>query len=433
MNTCKAAFLIIRAHMAVILGYLVACSLLMVILAIGVVVALGNENGDTADTFQSTTVGMAVIDRDDASNHAFKRGLERALGENATFLDVRDAKRDMQDAVATDQAKLLVVIPQGYAERFAQAARNGGAMPTVETVTSFSSGSASMASIQVNGFLSTVRAALSVDGNISINEAINRVIEQKSHLPKVAVQAMSVDSDGDNASKRSSAVSVSAFIVVSGSMIYSMLAVMTLAVGLVVSRFNEGLVRERLGAAPQSAAGVGGGVLAASLIMAMVVWIYHVALVLIVAAVMPGGLSALRPDSVGLSLIAIAALSLMTLAFGFMVGQFGLSPNATSGVSNVMSLSMTFLSSAWIPSSLMPDAMVTVAKFTPGWWYVEAIYQAFGGRDAAIAGAPDFNGWYESVGIVLLFALAFASVGLAFSRLRQLNPTGSGAMLTQVM
>lgn len=430
MRTCKTAFLVIWSHKTVFfLGYLFACSLMMIVLSVGVVHGVLNDGNERAITFHQSTVGVAVIDRDTDSQHAFKQGLERALADNATFHDVRDTTRDMQDAVATDQIKLLVIIPRGYTERFVQAAREGSAMPSVDTVTGSGSGAAAMAGIQVNGFLDAVRIALASDEDATIDEAIERVAEQRADLPQVAVRA----AGGDGTSERHTAVSITAFIVVAGSMVYSMMIVMTLSVGLVVSRFNETLVRSRLAAAPQSSVGIGGGVMAASLIVAVVVWAYHVALLLIVGAVMPGGLGALAPSRIALSLTAMLVLCLTALAFGFMVGQFSLSWNATSGVANVASMVAAFLSGAWVPSSMMPDAVIALAKFTPGWWYTESIYQSFGGRDAVIAGAPDLGGWCASVGVLLLFALAFVSIGLTVGRLRQLNPTAAGPALTQVV
>ncbi|OZG60235.1 ABC-2 family transporter protein [Bifidobacterium lemurum] len=429
MRTCKTAFLVIWSHKAgIFLGYMFACSLLMIMLSVGVVVTSDDGNG-RSDAFQQVTVGVAVIDRDSDSQHAFKQGIERALADNATFHEVSDTTRDMQDALAADQIKLLVIIPQDYTERFVQAAREGSAMPSVDTVTGSSSGTTAMAGIQVNGFLDAVRLALASDMDVTIDEAIDLVVEQQADLPQVTVRTAG---DGST-SGRSTAVSITAFIVVAGSMVYPMMMVMTLAVGLVVSRFNEPLVRSRLAAPPQSSASIGGGVMVASLVVAAVVWAYHAALLLVIGAVMPGGLGALDPSRIALSLAAMLALCLTALAFGFMVGQFSLSWNATSGVANVVSMVAAFLSGAWVPSSMMPDIVIALAKFTPGWWYVESIYQSFGGRDAAIAGAPDFSGWCASVGVLLLFALAFASIGLTVGRVRQLNPTAAGPALTQVV
>ncbi|OZG69306.1 ABC transporter permease [Bifidobacterium eulemuris] len=430
MRTCKTAFLVIWSHKTVIfLGYLFACSLLMIMLSVGVVHGTLSDGNERADAFQQVTVGVAVIDRDADSGHAFKQGLERALVDNATFHEVSDTTRDMQDALATDQIKLLVIIPQGYTERFVQAAREGSEMPSMDTVTGASSGTAAMAGIQVNGFLDAVRLALASDTDATIDEAIDLVVEQQADLPQVTVRAVS----GDGEAERSTATSITAFIVVAGSMVYSMMMVMTLAVGLVVSRFNEPLVRSRLAAAPQSSASIGGGVMVASLVVAVVVWAYHAALLLVVGAVMPGGLDALDPSRIALSLTSMLVLCLTALAFGFMIGQFSLSWNATSGVANVASMVAAFLSGAWVPSSMMPDVVIALAKFTPGWWYVESIYQSFGGRDAVIAGAPDFSGWCASVGVLLLFSLAFASIGLTVGRVRQLNPSAAGPALTQVM
>ena len=426
MNTYKAALRVIWANRGAILGYLIGCSVMMIAMCVGVVSMM--TRGDVgSDTFAPSTASVAIVDRDTASNHAFKHGIERALASKAEFRDVADTTRDMQDAVATDQAELIVIIPQHYARDFADAVSQGGDVPQVETVTSYSSGSASMASIEIQGFLGSVRTALAVGLEKNVTDAIDHVVERQTDAPRVRVT-----NTGSHTTIDGATVTVSAFTMMMGTMVYPMLAVMILAAGLVVSRFNESLVRARLGASPQSSVCVNGQVMLSCVVVAVVAWLYFAALSLGFVAVMRGGLEALGLEPVALALVAALAFALVSLALGFMVGQFGLSPNATNGIASAVSLALVFLSGAWISPSLMPDAMVAFAKFTPGWWYVDAVYQSFGGRDTADIAMPDWNGWCTSMAVVLLFAAAFACVGLAVGRVRQSRSIVAGPNLTPV-
>ena len=152
MNTCKAALRVIWANRGAILGYLLGCSVMMIAMCVGIINTM-TSNQVGSDTFTPSTASVGIIDRDAASGHTFKRGIERAVTGSAEFVDIDDTTRDMQDAVATDRAKLIVIIPQHYARDFADAVASGSEVPQVETVTSYSSGSAAMAGIEIQGFL----------------------------------------------------------------------------------------------------------------------------------------------------------------------------------------------------------------------------------------------------------------------------------------
>lgn len=429
MNTCKAALCVIRSNRNVILAYLLGSGVMMVAMCIGVVNLLTSDDA-ASGTFEPAKASVAIVDRDAASGHAFKHGIERALSDKAEFLDVNDNVRDMQDAVATDQTDLIVIIPRHYARDFADAVHSGRTVPHVRTVTSYSSGSASIAGIEVQGFIGSVRAALATGLADDAADAIDRVVErQTADLPRTRVVSLT---QGSGDAEDDSTVTISAFTMMMGTMLYPMMVVMTLAAGLVVSRFNELGVRARLGASPQSPARVDGQVLFACGAVAVLAWLYCTALSLGVAAAVGGSAGALYGRGVALALIASLALTVMSLTFGFMVGQFALPSSATNGIANVASLCFVFLSGAWISPSLMPDAMVTLSRFTPGWWYVDAVYRSFGGREGADLQSPDWKGWCMSVGMVLLFAAVFAAIGLAAGRVSRSRSVPAGPALTQV-
>ena len=413
MNTYRAALHVIWANRGVILGYLLGCSVMMIAMCIGVVNMMTNTDAGSS-TFTPSTTSVAIVDRDAASGHIFKRGIEQTLDGKAVFRDIDDTARDMQDAVATDQVELVVIIPQHYSRDFANAVASGDDVPQIETVASYSAGSAAMANIEIQGFIGSVETALASGLAGDITDAVDHVIERQTDAPRVRV--------ADTGSQTT----------MMGTMVYPMLAVMILAAGLVVSRFNEVSVRARLGASPQPSVRVNGQVMVACMAVALMVWLYFVVLSLGFTAAMRGGLEALGARGAALALVAAFLFTVMSLAFGFMVGQFGLSSNATNGVANVASLALIFLSGAWVSPSLMPDAMVTIAKFTPGWWYVDAIYRSFGGRDSTDIGKPDWNGWCVSMVVVLLFAIVFVCMGLAVSRVRQTRSIVAGPVLTSV-
>ncbi|WP_238549704.1 ABC transporter permease [Bifidobacterium callitrichos] len=112
---------------------------------------------------------MAVIDRD--SNRGGVADSMRAyLAVDNELTDLDDDPETLQQAVASNWVDLIVIIPDGYADRLVASAASEGKAPAVETVTSYTSGAGSMASMDVSGFLSLTRTAL-IGGNVTVDPA----------------------------------------------------------------------------------------------------------------------------------------------------------------------------------------------------------------------------------------------------------------------
>jgi ABC-2 type transporter len=112
---------------------------------------------------------------------------------------------------------------------------------------------------------------------------------------------------------------------------------------------------------------------------------------------------------------ALGAYMLVAVSLGFLLGQVGLGQNAASAVANIGGLAMSFLSGAWVSTEWLPDAVVQVAKFTPGYWAAQAISGAY---DATSMSADVIRPLLVDCGICALFAVAVLSVAMAVDRTR---------------
>ena len=95
------------------------------------------------------------------------------------------------------------------------------------------------------------------------------------------------------------------------------------------------------------------------------------------------------------------------------ISGFSMKPQIISMVSNVVSLSFSFLGGVFVPMEIFSDTVLTISKFTPSYWYVIASEKIF-------AGKVD-NSVFMCMGIQLLFALAFFAVALVISKRRKLS------------
>ncbi|TPF95754.1 ABC transporter permease [Bifidobacterium sp. UTBIF-78] len=165
MNTCKATVRVLVAHRLYIVIYLVLIGIMM--FAISGAQLFGSRDA-SADTYEPGRATVAVIDRDGNRGHIAET-MRAYLADGNDLTELEDRSETLQQAVASHWVDLIVIIPEGYADKLLDSAVSGGSAPAVETVTSYVSGAGAMASMNVSGFLSMTRTAL-VGGNVSVTD-----------------------------------------------------------------------------------------------------------------------------------------------------------------------------------------------------------------------------------------------------------------------
>lgn len=463
MNTCKATVRVLVAHRTYIIIYLVLMGIMMFTLSWSQITTASKP---VTDTYQPDTVHVAVIDRDNDQG-GLADGLRSYLSESGTLVELDDTSESLQQAVASNWVDLIVIIPQGYAQAFLDAAQSGSDMPTVETVTSYTSGAGTIGGMNVNGFLSLTRIALigehvhadtsemaswaasagfgndtdwsqlmNDSGTMSsdfidslpegtladlsmkdMRSAVNRVADMAHDSDvnrSIAVEEMSSGAQDAHAANPVA----SGFADTMKTALYPLFLTLSVCVSLVSRVFGTGELRRRLMASPvMTTIGLKRTVVLCG--FALLICVAYLGGALVLTAAAGSSLTSLPIGGVVLTFISICMYSLMCVACGFMLGEFGASDMAANGFANIFGLLILFASGISFPASMMPDAMVTLATMTPGWWYCTAIDNAFG---VGTASSAQWSQWASATGIVLLFILAFACIGLAAGRFHRSKP-----------
>lgn len=156
MNTCKATLRVLFAHWVYLMIYLVFIGILMMSISWAM---LTSASGSMSAVFESTKTRVAIIDRD-SDRGDIATSMRAYLRDSSELVDLDDTSETLQQAVASNWVDLIVIIPDGFADDYVAAAADGDNPPNVDTVTSYASGSGSMARMNVGGFLSLTRTAL---------------------------------------------------------------------------------------------------------------------------------------------------------------------------------------------------------------------------------------------------------------------------------
>ncbi|WP_445338833.1 ABC transporter permease [Bifidobacterium sp. ESL0822] len=431
MNTCKTALHVIWAHKFYFLLYLVGMSLIMIVVGSANMQAAVRANASSSvGRFEPARAKVVVINRDCGNQVGCElgQGLKKYLGKSAQLVAVEDKPQALQDANVSGKSDLIVIIPDGYGQRFLDAledtsvqARSGDktpGFPKVETAASYNSSRGSLAQLQVDSYFDALRTALLTglgqNGSMELHSyaavkdaAAYAVAHYAGNQPHVGIHASPKNDDGSL---------LKGFAMTVGLAAFPLMTALTVCVATLFGAFSSPDRHRRLLASPIRSSSLNGQELTAALIVAGVSWAYYVALVAFSMAASGVSLASLGWGRVLLSFFVMLIFAVSAASFGFMLSQFNPSSSLINSVGVTFGLVVMFTSGSSSGGPL-PPVMQTIGKLTPGWWYNTAVQSIM---DSSASGSAS---WGLSLTVVALFALAYACVGLMVSRLTRTRAT----------
>ncbi|MCL1879191.1 MAG: ABC transporter permease [Actinomycetia bacterium] len=405
MPVFKTAVRLVFRHPFYLLIYIVLMGLL------GLVMTGAPSGSPAADqvSFNAAKPPVAVIDRDQSEvSHA----LTAFLSERAELVEVADDTISIQDAIAQEYATYILVIPSGYGSDFLAAARNLSAAPELTEMAGINLPAAALANAETNNFLNALRISAATDP-----EAADTQLLQQAKQAAAAKTGLSVVPAPEQIQRSS----LLPFFFKWAS--YPLTCGIIILVSLIFSSFQAGELRRRNLSSPCSTTSMNFQIAASGLIIALMAWGF---ICLLATIPVVGGLELLSSKPTSVLLIALAALiySLLPLAIGFLFSQFRLPEVATNGFTNIVAMSLMFLSGIMMGGSdYLSGVMLDIGRLTPTYWYSLAIDTVAGAGDLT---ASTLTPYFGSLGLILLFALTVFSVALLISRLRVKSADADG-------
>lgn len=388
MQVFKAALKAFFRHPIYLLVYVVWLSCMGLFMGMSVTDAPSEEYLERPN--------VAVINRDGGE---LSQGLASFVTDNSVAVEVEDSERALQDAVMQERAHYIVIIPEGFSADFAKAAADGTTMPEVQTVVSTQSASVTMMDNLVNEYLNvskTYSLALPDAGQDQVVTRTNAAMDHSVDVSVVQVAEAPPVSNG--------------FLLYLQFASYTILLSIAVCSAVVMSRFGSEEISRRTGASPIPRLSANLQIAAASFVIMLVCWAFVSGLGL---AVFGSKLVGVDASVIACGLVSLFVYSLFGLAFGFFIGQLTSNELIMNAASNIAGLVISFLGGVWVSLDLVGEPVATIAKFTPTYYYNEALHAAFD-----VTGGGFTNEVFVNLGIVCLFALAVFAVGLAISRIR---------------
>lgn len=397
MSICKYALLIARRHPFYLSIYVVFLSAMGVFM-IGT--TLGGDAAAPEDGVESYQSQIALIDRDDSELSRALRDYMQATDELVT---VEDESFALQGVLATSQVDAVLIIPEGFGRELMDAAHADDELPALDVAFGDDIQASVLAAQRAERWASLVAAEATLDADASEQDVLSAVEEDASHT--ASIELVQTQSGETPASKLEFYLRFSS---------YSITSSVVVVAGVVFAALAEPEVRRRQLASPVSTWSQGAQALAGCALLTLLVCVWVALVGLTASDAWPMLLDA--PVQVALSLLALFAFALTPFSIAYLLSQLGLREEGLNSVANIGGMVMSFLGGAWVSLSLLDESVQAVARFTPTYWMGDAIQMLLGASRVT----PELlSAVALDIGIVLLFAVAFASVGFAVARSRR--------------
>lgn len=355
---------------------------------------IGNSNN--ADTFTQSKTRVAFINEGEPS--VLIQGLKDYLRGHSTYVDIENKTDKLQDALFFRDAEYILKIPVDFTKNFM-----AGKSVTVDKTVVSGSVSSIYTDILINKYFKTARLYVSNSKGLSQEELVGQIKKDLELETEVILKP-----SGQKTSRTSSIVYFYNY------MPYIIINILILGVSSVMLVFNDIRLKRRNLCSPVSNISVNLQILLGNIVFALSCWALLVMLSLLLY----------RQDMFNLNSIYFfinsLVLTITILSISFLIGILIKSRNAQSGISNVVSLGMCFLTGVFVPQEMLSENVLAIAKFLPTYWYIRA--------NKAIGALTNFN--MENVGpivsymlIELGFAVALISITLVLSKRKQLKGT----------
>jgi ABC-2 type transport system permease protein len=391
MRASNFRFPVLTACFKVIKRNLPAHMIYVVFFLVISVLAVKLNGGNTTASFTETKTTVAYFDSD---NTQFTKGLKASLAKTADFSTVKDDKTLLADALFYHSVQYIVRIPKGFTEKFLK----GENVKLYKTVGQNQVNGTSI-DLTIKRYLSTARLYLKGIPGLSQTALVKDVQNSVSKETPVTTKSY-----GSNVNLMADASSYFGYLA------YVFICIIFMGISSITLSFNDDEIRKRNLVSPLRPSSMGMQLFAGQFVYAMAVFVFGLLLSLFILTT-----GVIGPGYFYLCL-NLFCFTIVCVAISFLIGNFIKNRGAQNGIANVLSLGLAFISGIFIPQDFLSPTLLSIARFTPTFWYVKAA------NEIGTLSSFNFNTLspiFTCMAIELGFAAALFALAMALIRQRK--------------
>lgn len=365
MIVFKNYFKIVKKHLGIIIMFA----------AISIGISIANTSySNTEESYVSTNPNLAIINYD--SSKLIDNFIEY-IDDNAELVEINDNEKDIQDALYNNKVDAILIIPENFTEEIL-----AGNEPTVGIKKSLQNASEytqilvnryfKIANIYSKTGMSENQIISSIENDIENEIEVKISSEQKSDLEKLTI-FYSFEN-------------------------YAFLSIFIFIIGTIMCIFNKETIRKRNAVSKLKAKSFSNQLFLGHLILALAIWAIFVLVSVVIYKDLMFTINAL------LLIINSLFFTITATSMAYLIGSLIKNQNVISGIQNVVSLGLSFISGCFVPVEFLDASIVNFSKIFPSYWFIQGNY------DIVKLSSFDFEtlkSIIQNYAIVLLFGVFY--------------------------
>lgn len=377
---------VFNAFMKVVLKRL-RTSMIYIVIFVSICVGLA-LNSKPADSFTDYTLDISINDLDDTPA---SRAVAEYIADNHNVVETITDKDDILDSLFYLKTDIVLTINKGYSENLAKG-------QTDELFSAYripDSYYAELFDSQINNYIGIVSSY------IAGGDDIEKAVEKAGETASLEVEVTNI-----KASEKSNSSGITVFF---QYIPYILILSLVTAICPSILTMTSNEIRNRTNCSCVSSAKQ-----LIQLVLGTVIVSFSIFLILIIASI-----ALYRGElftSTGLlALLNAFVFLLFVIMFTLLIAVIAPSPRAVDMIANIFGLGMSFLCGVFVPQYLLSDAVLSVGKFFPAYWYVKA-NNMLAGVNGYVFTNSDF---FTAIAVQLAFTVAIFFITLLISKSRR--------------
>lgn len=352
-------------------------------IAFAFAVIFANNGGNEFD-LSSKSANVVIIDNDSSES---SKGLISYLDEKTRLVDIDE--KEIEQALYYGKLDYVLYIPSGYE----QSIINNNSI-VLKNTSSDKTNKTYVVNNHIEKYSNTLRNYVNYFDK-SISSSVTNTIND-----------LNVDLSYEKMSDNNNGNATSYF----NFLFYTMLATILSGIALVMIKLNESDIKKRNHTSPISNFSFN-----LQLVIATIVFNLLVISIAVTFAFFFYN-DVLETKEFYLHTLNLIVLSIPVVGLSYLCVQSIKKPEALSGISNVVSLGLSFIGGVFVPLEILGDKIVMVAKITPTYWYVQTNIMIENLNDVS-----SLRPLYNNMFIMAIFGVIYFIFALLIGKIRSKN------------
>ncbi|MCI8506249.1 MAG: ABC transporter permease [Lachnospiraceae bacterium] len=401
MKVFKASLLILKRRAVQVIVYLSMFTAMFIIIA-----SFYSEQVST--DFSAVRPAFTVINRD--KDTPLTEGLMEFLRDKGTEHVLPDEKQELQDAAFYHATEYILIIPEGFDE----SVWSGNPL-SLEAASIPGTGKSYYIDSLANQYWSFVDAYHKADSSLD-RKAVSRM----------TLEALSLESSAETLRQTNSQPISDLYESYNRVQSYILMVVTLLCVTSITMSFRRPDLRMRNLCAPTTTRQKNLGLFLYCSLVGFVVWLSTSLLGYLVS--LPS-LAGADGRLVALLFANSFLYTFVALSIAMLLNYFISNPNTQNAIANFLSLALSFLGGAFVPLEFLSEGLRTVSRFTPVYWYSEAVSDIC---NLTLLNKETLAPIWRSFAMELGFAAAILCVALAVGKTKNKAESSFGSTRTEL-